>query len=288
MRAEPILVTATGADQRSRGVLRGSGFTLTSRGVRLAAHVDDPVAHVRAAVAPLSRQATVFGPSAALVLGHPLPRHIANGARTHVLIPRQLPRPQRRDLVVHQGSLGPGERGRAAGLCVTSGPRTFVDLASMLDLPDLVAVGDSVLRAGHTIEELTAIIDRRVRFRGKRAARAALDWLDAGAESPQESRLRVALRRGGLPRPRVNAEIFDAAGRFLARGDLVFDLAMLVVEYDGAHHLSVEQQRRDAERRARLQAAGWMVLELNGQDLHDPRRAVARVRAALRARGIEC
>lgn len=271
---------------RGRGVLRGRRYELTSRGVRLPTERDDPLARIRAAVAPLPASATISGPSAAVVLAWPLPREVAGEERTHVIVPRGVSRPRRRDLIVHQGPLANGERARKSGLVITSPARTFVDLAAMLTLPDLVAVGDCLLRSGASLQDIRAVIERRAHYPGKVHARRALDWLDPAAESPQESRLRVALRVAGLPRPRVNAEILDHWGRFVARGDLVFDDAKLVVEYDGAHHLTPEAQRRDAERRAALQVLGWMVLELNKFDLAVPERAVAKVRAALRARGV--
>lgn len=288
MRAEPIQVTMSGDGSRTRGHYRSRHYELTSRGVRLPVERDDPLARIRAAVVPLRDCVTICGPSSGLVLGVALPLRAEQTGLTHVIVPREIARPRRRDLVVHQGSLGPGERVRKSGLFTTSPERTFVDLAASLTLADLVAAGDSILRMGISIEQIATVIERRAHYRGKVRAREALDWLDRGAESPQESRLRVALRMAGLPRPRVNADIFDGRGRFVARGDLVFDEAMLVVEYDGAHHLTPEAQRRDAERRANLQAQGWMVLELNRYDLVDPRRAVAKVRAALRARGVAC
>ena len=289
MDLQPFEVTASGARNLSRKALRGSSYVLTSRGVRLPrGAAEKGVARIAAAVLPLKHRAAVCGPTAALLLGLPITMRLEREAtaHVHVLIDRGVARPQRRDLIVRQGPFGDDEVVRRHGLLVTSDARTYVDLAAVLVRPDLAAVGDVVLRRGCSPQLLREIVERRGRYPGKVLARSTLDWLDPGAESPQESRLRVVLREAGLPRPRVNAVIRDAGAHPVARGDLVFDEAMLVVEYDGADHLTPERQRRDAERRANLQALGWMVLELNRYDLVDSRRAVAKVRAALLARGV--
>lgn len=287
MRTPPTLVSRSGAEGISRGVLQGPKYRLMSRGVRLEARdAEDLMSRVQAAMLPITHHAVVCGPTAALLLGLPLPGRLEGDLRVHLLIDRSLPRPRRRDVVIHQGPVGRAEVGRIGGVRVTSPARTYVDLAAFLERADLAAVGDVVLREGGTPVALLDVIERRGRYPGKVLARTTLDWLDPAAESPQESRLRVILRTAGLPRPRVNAAITDGRGHPVARGDLVFDEAMLVVEYDGNDHLTPERQRRDAERRANLQALGWMVLELNRYDLADPRCAVAKVRAALLARGV--
>lgn len=174
---------------------------------------------------------------------------------------------------------------RVRGLVLTTPERTFVDLAAEIAVPDLVAVGDHLLRNGLASRaSLHEVVERLRGARGIRKARAAVDLLDARAESPQESRLRVLLLRGGLPRPQVNLEIFDDCGVFLARGDLVFETQRVVVEYDGEYHLTREQQRKDAERRLRLNLGGWLIVTLTAADLRHPEQAVAKVRAALAGR----
>lgn len=287
MTSQPIRVSATGADGITRGVLQGPAYRLTSRGVRLPTPgIEDLQSRVRAALLPIGHRAIVCRSTAALLLGLPVPRLLEEDVRVHLLLDRAVPRPRRRDVATHQGPLAKGEVVRFAGLMLTSPARTYVDLAALLGRADLAAVGDAVLRSGCSPETLLEVAERRGRYPGKALARSTVDWLNAAAESPQESRLRVVLREAGLPQPRVNAVIRDAHGHPVARGDLVFDEAMLVVEYDGADHLTPERQRRDAERRASLQALGWMVLELNRYDLVDSRRAVAKVRSALLARGV--
>lgn len=280
-------VTAEGTADLSRKKLRGRGYVMTSRGVRVPANsADDLRTRAAAAVLPIHQRAALCGPTAALLLGLPIPLRLEREVRLHLLVDRTSPRPHRRDLVVHQSSLVDDEVVQHGSVLVTNEARTYIDLAASVRRADLAAVGDVMLTRGFTVASVLRMIERRNRYPGKVLARTTLDWLDPAAESPQESRLRVNLREAGLPRPRVNAVIRDGAGQPVARGDLVFDEAMLVVEYDGNDHLTPERQRRDAERRANLQALGWMVLELNRFDLADPRRAIAKVRSALLARGV--
>ncbi len=161
-----------------------------------------------------------------------------------------------------------------------------MDLAPLLALPDLVAVGDVVMRThGVTHAQLTRVLRRRLRYPGKVRARKAIPMLDPRAESPQESRLRVHVVEDGLPCPEVNAIITDEYGGFIARGDLVYEQWRIVIEYDGADHDDPARRMADATRRTLLRELGWYVVEVVASDLRHPQRARAKVRAALRARG---
>ena len=62
-------------------------------------------------------------------------------------------------------------------------------------------------------------------------------------------------------------DIYDDAGGFIACSDLVFKEAKVAVEFDGEHHLTVEQQRSDAIRDRLLIANGWVVLRATSRDI---------------------
>jgi SAM-dependent methyltransferase len=64
------------------------------------------------------------------------------------------------------------------------------------------------------------------------------------AESPPETRLRVALVRAGL-QPVVQHVVTDEHGFALARADLAYPDARLAVEYDGADHFDKMRAERD-------------------------------------------
>jgi very-short-patch-repair endonuclease len=60
--------------------------------------------------------------------------------------------------------------------------------------------------------------------------------------------------------------------------------ARLIVEIDGKSHDVAEQRAYDAERDAKLAAAGWRILRIRDAELlTDPGAATARIIAALRA-----
>ena len=172
------------------------------------------------------------------------------------------------------------------GLPVTSPERTFVDVAERLSVPRLVAVGDDFLRRRLcTRTDVAEVIGRSEGQRGVRAARRALDLLDPRSESPRESLTRALIIEAGLPAPTPQVEVYDSSGRFIARGDLVYEDRRIVIEYDGYHHLTLQGQERDARRRGLLGLEGWLIVTVVPADIHRPAQLVAKVDRALRSRG---
>ena len=142
--------------------------------------------------------------------------------------------PRRRGVSAHRRRLGAGDRTERAGIPVTSLARTWLDLAGELVLPDLVAAGDSALRAAAEQVELAARVACCGPRRGVRLARRALPLLDPRSRSRPESHLRVALAAAGLPAPLVNEAVYGEHGDWLAEPDLAYPVARLAVEYQGA------------------------------------------------------
>jgi hypothetical protein len=127
--------------------------------------------------------------------------------------------------------------------------------------------------------EITALASAGVGRWGVARVRRAAQLVDPRAESPPESRVRVALVLAGLePVPQYEIRW---AGAFVARVDIAFPEARVAVEYEGAYHFEAGQIVRDDERYERLRAAGWTVVRLSAADLRDLAGVVARVRAAL-------
>ena len=280
--SEPFAVTRDGIVDLTYEQTLSSRFRLTSRGVRLAsAFADDAHATWLAAQLPLRPECVLSHVTAALLHGLPLPWRLRN-AGVHVTSPRDVPRPRRRDITTHHAQLPESDVCRVGDFRVTAVARTYVDMASLLQFDDLVALGDVALRRSDvTTDGLLAVARARLRYPGRHRAVSAVDWLDAAAESPRESHLRVLLRRARLPRPEVNGIITDGRGGFLARGDLVFRRQRVVAEYDGEVHAPMAQRAKDAARRAVLREHGWIVVEIVGEDMRYPHRVVARVRSAL-------
>ena len=102
------------------------------------------------------------------------------------------------------------------------------------------------------------------------------------AESPMETRLRWLFRQSGLPRPQVQVNLYNAAGILIARADMYYPAARLVVEFDGLNH--VQRLVSDDRRQNLLVNAGYQLLRFTTADLRDrPDVIVMQVRAALAA-----
>ena len=179
------------------------------------------------------------------------------------------------------------------GIAVTSVERTWLDLASLMSrgpVDPLVIAGDALVnrpwiagdgRRGEpvtSVESLRAALRRAGRFKGVRAARAALDLVRVGADSPPETELRLALVDAGLPEPELQVS-GDPGDRFAPIADLGYRDWRLALQYDGGHHRSREQQARDARRDGWFHDRGWRSLRLTADDRLDGfRRAIAWVR----------
>jgi very-short-patch-repair endonuclease len=101
--------------------------------------------------------------------------------------------------------------------------------------------------------------------------------------SELEDAVHDVIRRGHFEEPQVNRDMI-VGGRW-TRPDFLWPEQRLVVEADGRewhdHRLARED---DAERQARLEAAGYRVLRVTWQQaIAQPAQTIARLRAALSA-----
>ncbi|MEJ3745257.1 hypothetical protein WEI85_18435 [Actinomycetes bacterium KLBMP 9797] len=205
-----------------------------------------------------------------------------------VVVPRKSRFGPVRGLAIHTtDDLRPDDVRDHGGLALTTPLRTCWDVARWLDIVEAVVIIDIMLsRRLVTVADLEAYATARRGWRGWRRLRDAAALADAGAESPQESRLRVKLVVAGLPRP-VPQYIVERGGRFLARVDLAWPEYKVAVEYDGLWH-AADQDRihRDRLRLNRLLGEDWIVLHVTAQRLRDDFDGfIAELRRALRARG---
>lgn len=119
------------------------------------------------------------------------------------------------------------------GIAVTSIPRTMVDLARTLEPSRAAVPGDEVVRRGWSTDDLMVAARRATRWPGVRRARRLIPLLDGRSESAGESRSRIIISRLGFPAPQLQHELFDRAGRLVARGDFAWPELQLLGEYDG-------------------------------------------------------
>jgi hypothetical protein len=164
------------------------------------------------------------------------------------------------------------------GLLLTSLEDTWCDLGEVLELDDLVVVGDAVARRLADATPLGNALLRRVRPRGAVALRAALGLIRVGSDSPMESRCRLVFHRAGLPEPELNAVITHPGGGFLCRSDFVWRERRVLAEYQGRDHFeSFRRGDDDISRRLLLEDDGWKYVEMTKRDYYHPARRAALV-----------
>ena len=187
-------------------------------------------------------------------------------------------------LRVHRDRSAPDEIIRVAGVAVTTPERTAFDLARWAPtLTERVAAVDAL--AHHRRVDVADVRVLRHRHLGARHGGEVAEVLrltDRRAESPMESRARMALVLGGLPPPAVQHPVVVRGRRYYL--DLAYPDLKVAVEYDGADHRTQQRARRDLEREAALVSAGWRILRFDAYVvLFAPERIVAEVRAELAA-----
>lgn len=240
--------------------------------------------------------------SAARLWNAPLPgRHEADW-RIHLARRRGSSMPRRGNVVGHLLTLLPDEVVEFDGVRLTSPARTWLDLAPLLSVEELVAAGDSLVcshgpehpyprRALCSIPDLEQMVARHPGVRGVRKARAAVGLIRVGADSAPETQMRLALVRAGLPEPELNHVVRGAAtwggdSAPVLWPDAAYRQWRLALQYEGAHHSGEEQYLRDIRRADTTARLGWSELRISRLDLAGDRPGVVRkVRAALEGRG---
>lgn len=191
-------------------------------------------------------------------------------------------------ITVHSDDLAADEVGVVDGINHTTAARTAYDLGRWLPPQMGVIRVDALLNAtGCGVPDVARIADRYPGARSIRRLRHVLANVDAGSESPQETRLRLVLMRGGLPQPTTQIPVANQWGRVVRRIDMGWQQWQVGVEYDGEQHWNDPRQHAgDIERLEFLAAAGWLIVRVSATQLRWQQPAVVeRVRVALRQRG---
>jgi very-short-patch-repair endonuclease len=170
-------------------------------------------------------------------------------------------------------------------MIATSMAVTLLDLCRRLSLIEAAVIADAALHARITsLEELSRWVAMNARRHGIRKLRRALTYAEPAAESPMETRLRMILELGGLPRPRAQVPIRDAAGQVVGRPDLYYERERVGIEYDGANHR--DRMIEDNRRQNLLLNAGVRLMRFTAADVMSrPAAVVAEVRAQLEFSG---
>lgn len=241
-----------------------------------------PVTRAIAAWLWSGRTATVAGLSAAA---------LHRTAWIDAWLPAELNRRSRdkaRGIILHSDTLDDDETCARDGIRLTTPARTAFDLGRRKGLTTAVIRLDTLMHAtGLKVADVELLAERHRGVRGLVQLRQALLMTDGGAESPYETKTRLVLIGGGLPRPQTQIEVLNEWGAVLARIDLGWEEWNVGVEFDGAQHWTDPSQRtRDIDRLAELEARGWTIIRVSADLLrHRPHVVVARTRSALLAAG---
>jgi len=238
--------------------------------------LDDAVSRhalsVRAAARHLSPDAVVSHASAAVL--HVLTLWEVPLKRVHVTRDRRSGGRCTPQLHVHTAALEADEVVEVDGIAVTSPARTLADLARTLPFEPALVVADAALYRGPVTP--AAFADAVARAAGRRgsppARRVAAAAVDR-AESPGETRSRIAIARAGLPPPALQYEVPELR----VRTDFYWEEFRTVGEFDGkvkygrslrpgedpGEAVYREKRREDALRDLGLKVVRWTWDELD-------------------------
>ncbi|EAQ00656.1 hypothetical protein JNB_10794 [Janibacter sp. HTCC2649] len=200
---------------------------------------------------------------------------------------------------------------RHGEVAVTGLADTWVDLGEVmkrgLDLDDLVVAGDVVARRlekmlgddaarGEGVASMRAVLNSRVRPRGKKVLTEALSLVSPRSKSPMETRARLMFHRAGLPAPELNIHVeFDESGGdgaveggagWMLEGDFVWRDQRVIGEYQGEHHKEIRQRAVDVARRHLAEDEGWTFVEIFAGDVYTRPKRLAMLRRLARELGV--
>lgn len=227
------------------------------------------------------REAILVGSSAAAVLGT---KWISVDEPAELGRSRYASTP---GIVVRSEAIADDELWVRGGVPCTTPERTAYDIGRFASADHSIVRIDALLNATHcSVEAVATIAMRYPKARGIRRLRDALDLADGGAESPQETRLRLALVRGGLGPVVTQIPVANEHGRVVRRIDMGWPQWKVGVEYDGEQHWTdAKGYEDDIDRLEFLAAMGWLIVRVSSRHMKVPAEVVRRARVALQSRG---
>ncbi|MBQ9001482.1 MAG: hypothetical protein IJ087_06480 [Eggerthellaceae bacterium] len=193
---------------------------------------------------------------------------------------------------------------RTRGVYVSSPEFVFLQMASVLPIEQLVALGCELcgryvlLPKGAThlgsidamptrltpltsTTRIASFLESAGKAKGKAKAKRALKYVVDDSRSPMETItymllcLPVMLGGYGLPKPEMNAPIeLDDEARSIAHrrhceGDLCWPSAKLDIEYHGEVHVGAAQMKSDVGRELGIEHMGWRVITVTSPQVFD-------------------
>lgn len=277
--------------------MRAKDLSMPSREIRVPRDAQQTLLDRVRPYTELGIENYVSDTTAAILHGIPMPYVHERPRLVHLTRPAGTSIPRRKGILGHKRELAAGEFMLIDGVPVTTPSRTFLDLAEILELDDLVAAADYLV-CEHDREfeepklaivkdiELIAYIESKRFLRGLARAQEAVNLMRVGADSPRETRLRLLLQRAGLPEFKTNQKILGGPGDPIVYPDLGCEEFKVCSEYEGEVHLTPEKQLYDRNRDTRTAARGWQQVKVFNKDiLRGDAWVVEMVRQALARHG---
>lgn len=173
-----------------------------------------------------------------------------------------------RGVTVWSDAVADDEIESVGSIRVTTPARTALDLARRYPLGPAVAAIDALARATRLkIADVELLAERYKGHRGMRRARTALGLVDAGAESPQETRIRLLMIRNGFPRPETQIPVYDECGVLIAELDMGWRDTMIAIDYEGDHHRRTRREfNKGIRRHDAVTELGWHDIRVTSAD----------------------
>jgi hypothetical protein len=164
--------------------------------------------------------------------------------------------------------------------------RTAFDLARSAHRREAVVAVDRLANRHRFNPDL--LLNFCVRYRGHRGVARVPEVLALASPysgSPMETRLRLLIVDAGLPRPRVQWVVQDAAARTAVWLDLAWPELLIGIEYEGDIHTGSDRVLRDVGRYTRLVDRGWRIYRYTKLEVYgDADRIVAELTRARQQR----
>ena len=146
-----------------------------------------------------------------------------------------------------------------AGVSVTSIPRTAFDLARRGPSGQAVERLDALAAVTNfAVQDVLDIAANHPHVKGLLRVGGLLEQVDAGAQSPRETWLRLLLIEAGLPRPETQIPVPRLDGYSHYFLDMGWRDVMVAVEYDGEQHrVDRNIYRDDLARSEYIAHVGW-------------------------------
>lgn len=270
----------------SAGHLRNKRIINVGRGLYRPQDWNFELSSAARALCAVTPEAWISHTTAARLHEMVLPPWCSGSDQLHLSKPRKLPGARRKGIIGHTVVAFPGEVETDGDLRISGRARTWLDLAHILNLDDLVCTGDQLIRIPRqefedrqtpysTLVALRELVGRHRNLQGIVRARAALELMRVGADSAPETLLRLAMLDAGLPEPDLQVTLWPRPGAPSA--DAGYRSRRIALQYDGVHHLDEQQRQSDRRRDKAFEAAGWTVLVFTQADLADSFQDAVRV-----------